>query len=78
MSEISYRTRKIQYSERSAVGNDFARWLTGAYMEECAKKIADYCNSIKNCEDCQFFNGTCRLNRYPWDWDMRNFEEISK
>ena len=74
MQKVYKRNRKDP-----ALGDDFARWLTGAYMEEYARKIADYCKSIKNCEDCQFFNGTCRLNRYPWDWDMYDlFENSSK
>ena len=78
MSEISYRTRKIQYAERSSVGDEFAEWLTGAFAEEYAKKISDYCKTIRNCKECHFYNGTCRLNSRPFNWDMKdqfNFSE---
>ena len=57
--------------QADALGDNFIKWLDGAYAEEYAGKIAKYCNSHTNCETCIFFNGTCRLNRYPWDWDVQ-------
>lgn len=74
MSEVQTRSRK-EYRRRTAVesgddsGYEFAEWLTGQVMESYVKKIHEYCVSMSNCELCTFFNGTCRLNRYPWDWD---------
>ena len=46
-----------------------AEWIAGTIAEETAKKLSDYCKAHKNCEDCTFYNGVCRLNRYPWDWN---------
>ena len=50
--------------------NEFLAWMTGAYAESYAYKISEYCKEIKNCESCRFFNGTCRLNMFPFEWDM--------
>lgn len=78
MSEIQTRSRK-RYRKGSTLdsgditGDQFAEWLTGVYLENYAHKIADYCKAHKTCVTCQFFNGTCRLNRFPSDWDMKKF-----
>ena len=79
MSEIQTRSRKRYRRRATVAGNDaegdrFAKWLTDMYIEDYASKISDYCKAQLNCEQCAFFNGTCRLNRYPWDWDMKKFD----
>lgn len=74
MSEVYTRNRK-RYRQIPTVesgnadGYEFAEWLTGQVMESYVKKISEYCDSMKNCKKCTFYNGTCRLNRYPWDWN---------
>jgi len=78
MSEVYTRNRK-RYRQRPAVessnadGYEFAEWLTGKIVENYAYKITEYCDSIKNCSECQFYNGTCRLNSRPFNWDMKSF-----
>lgn len=74
MSDIYNRERKKRNKE-PAVGDEFAEWLTGVLIEDCASKIADYCKAHKNCETCTFFNGTCRLNLIPCEWDMKKFSK---
>lgn len=41
---------------------------------EAVKKYADcikqYCEEHKSCYDCTFFNGTCRINNLPSNWDI--------
>ena len=34
------------------------------------QKVIDYCNDHKNCAECGFYNGTCRLNNIPSNWDI--------
>lgn len=78
---MSYlQTRKGKgYRYRTTVENtdnegfEFAEWLTDRTVENYAYKIAQYCDTKKNCEECVFYNGTCRLNFRPYSWDMRSF-----
>ena len=78
MSEVYTRNRK-RYRQRPTVesshdiGYEFAEWLTGQVVEGYAYKVQEYCNSMKNCEDCVFYNGTCRLNSRPFYWDCKPY-----
>ena len=79
MSGVYERDRKeyrqgTTLESNNADGDQFAEWLTGAFAEEYASKLSEYCKAHKNCEDCRFYNGVCRLNSYPWDWDMKKIE----
>ena len=38
-------------------------------VEAAVKTISDYCAEHKNCKECGLFNGVCRLNFIPSDWD---------
>lgn len=74
MSDVYARDRNeyrqgITMESDNSDENEFAEWLTGQVMETYAQKITAYCNSKKNCKKCTFFNGVCRLNRFPWDWN---------
>ena len=35
-----------------------------------AEVIKTYCEEKKNCSDCAFFNGACRFNNLPANWDI--------
>lgn len=49
----------------------YEEYFNGIKAEERAIKIREYCLSHKICDDCVFYIGTCKLNRFPWDWDFR-------
>lgn len=78
MSDVYTRDKK-GHRQGTALDNSdiegakFANWLTGRVIENYAYEISKYCDSMKNCEYCQFFNGTCRLNNRPYSWDMKSF-----
>ena len=69
MSDLQTRGREVNTVDDD--GAEFLQWLTGRNVEDYAYKIAQYCETMKNCNDCQFFNGTCRLNNRPYSWDMK-------
>lgn len=76
MSDMEMGNRK-RYKHRTALddceiaGDQFAEWIKGMTAEKYAKCVSDYCKGMKNCEQCTFYNGVCRLNRFPWDWDFK-------
>ena len=64
-------------------------WLLTSVYETYIGKIKAYCKSHKNCTECRFYNGVCRLNDYPFNWtevsygyteneDIKAFAEIPK
>lgn len=69
MSEIQ---RFREQNDAVDDGTKFTKWLSGTLTEDYAHKVSAYCESMKNCEDCQFYNGTCRLNGRPYSWDMKS------
>lgn len=75
MSNIYTRSRE-RYGQRPSVESSnpdgFIEWLSGAYAESYALKVSEYCKTMKNCVDCQFYNGTCRLRDFPFNWDMED------
>lgn len=79
MSNIYTRNRKrygqgtsLENSDIDGLAQSFAEWMTGAYAESYAYKVAEYCKNLKNCEDCVFYNGTCRINDFPFNWDCKS------
>lgn len=80
MSNIYKRSRQ-RYGQRPAVDSsdfdglaeNFREWLNGAYAESYALKVSEYCKSFKSCNDCVFYNGTCRLNNFPYNWDVGDY-----
>ena len=53
--------------------SDFDSFLEYVKIENLkmhAQYIKDFCNEHKNCEKCGMYNGVCRLNDYPANWDM--------
>ena len=69
MSELQTGRREVNSMDDD--GAKFLQRLTGINIEDYAYKIAKYCETQKNCEECQFYNGTCRLNNRPYSWDMK-------
>lgn len=39
-------------------------------MKAHAEAIKEYCESHTNCSGCGMYNGTCRLNNLPSNWDI--------
>ena len=35
-----------------------------------AEVIKAYCEEKRNCKDCAFYNGACRFNNLPANWDI--------
>ncbi len=35
-----------------------------------AEIIKQFCEEHKNCRDCAFYNGACRFNNLPTNWDI--------
>lgn len=48
---------------------EFAELLKRIKVEEAVKTISEYCSEHKTCTQCGLFNGVCRLNMTPSDWD---------
>lgn len=48
--------------------------LLSAIYEDYVGKIKKYCESHKNCRECRFCNGVCRLNNYPFNWTEVSYE----
>ncbi len=48
---------------------DFAEFLKRIKVESAVKTISEYCDEHKTCTECGLFNGVCRLNMIPSDWD---------
>lgn len=79
MSNIYTRNRE-RYGQRSTMessdidrlAESFTEWMTGAYAESYALKVSEYCKTMKNCVNCQFYNGTCRLRDFPFNWDAKD------
>lgn len=51
--------------------DDFAELVRQRSAEQAIETIKDYCLSHRNCGDCGLFNGVCRVNQFPFNWDSR-------
>lgn len=58
--------------------DDFAKLIEIRQMEQAAQRIKEYCLEHKNCKTCAFYNGTCRLNNLPLNWDMKGVSDERK
>jgi len=50
--------------------DNFIEWVKTENVRLYAEKVKDYCESHKNCGECGFFNGTCRFNNIPANWEL--------
>lgn len=57
---------------------DTIDYLLSAIYEDYVGKIRKYCLSHRNCETCRFYNGTCRLNNFPFNWTEVKHENYSE
>lgn len=49
---------------------DVIEQIKASTMVEHAKYVKEYCECHKTCGKCLFFNGVCRLNNLPCNWDF--------
>lgn len=54
--------------------DDFVILVKMRQAESAAQYIKEYCLEHKNCQECCFYNGTCRLNNIPTNWDLKGVE----
>lgn len=57
------------------VYDEFAKLIILRQMETAAQRLKEYCLEHKNCKTCGFYNGTCRLNDLPMNWDMKGVSD---
>lgn len=48
---------------------DSLEYIISAVYERYIVEIRRYCETHKTCIGCRFFNGVCRLNDFPFNWD---------
>ena len=49
--------------------DDFAELIRQREAEKAIMTIKEYCLSHKNCTECGLYNGICRVNQFPFNWD---------
>lgn len=49
---------------------EFVELIKAEALKKHAEFIKEYCEEKKNCEQCAFFNGVCRFNNLPANWDI--------
>ena len=55
--------------------DEFAELLRLRQAEQAMIIIKDYCRSHKSCTICGLYNGSCRVNMIPSDWDIPERKE---
>jgi hypothetical protein len=51
--------------------DSFAELIRQRQAEKAIDTIKDYCLMHRNCRECGLFNGVCRVNQFPFNWDSR-------
>lgn len=49
--------------------DDFTELVKQRQAENAIDIIKEYCLLHRNCRDCGLFNGVCRVNQFPFNWD---------
>lgn len=49
--------------------DNFAELIRQRQAEQAIETIKEYCLSHKNCNECGLYNGVCRVNQFPFNWD---------
>ena len=49
--------------------DEFSELIRQRQAEQAIEVIKLYCLSHKNCTECGLYNGVCRVNQYPFNWD---------
>lgn len=47
----------------------FAEMVRQRQAEQAIETIKGYCLTHRNCRECGLFNGVCRVNQFPFNWD---------
>lgn len=68
---IGMSRRHWQKSVMESKFNDFAELIKQRQAEQAIECIKEYCLMHKNCRECGLFNGVCRVNQFPFNWDAK-------
>ena len=49
--------------------DDFAELIMQRQAEQAIETIKTYCLMHRNCKQCGLYNGICRVNQFPFNWD---------
>ena len=49
---------------------ELLEYIKAEAIKQHAQYIKEYCEEHKTCSDCFLFNGTCRINNLPSNWDI--------
>lgn len=49
--------------------DNFTELIRQRQAEQAIEVIKEYCLSHKNCRECGLYNGICRVNQFPFNWD---------
>lgn len=49
--------------------DDFAELIMQRQAEQAIETIKTYCQMHRNCTECGLYNGICRVNQFPFNWD---------
>ena len=49
--------------------SDFAELIKQRQAEQAIETIKEYCLMHRNCKQCGLYNGICRVNQFPFNWD---------
>ena len=49
---------------------ELLEYIKAEAIKQHAQYIKEYCDEHRTCSDCTFYNGTCRINDLPSNWDI--------
>ena len=49
--------------------DEFAELIRQREAEQAILTIKEYCLLHRNCKECGLYNGICRVNQFPFNWD---------